>query len=227
MWCGWCAASPSFTKEKKYDRFADHCGGLCHVLGHSGAAVRVERKEHALCDVRFSAHRAGHRRGVVRVRGPAAAGPCQSGRLCAGAGVGHRRHPSGRLRRHLRCPFQLWRPRKKTGDLKRPPLRCFCGHPAVQLFSGLFCPVHLRAVHAPGGRTVDAGTGAGTHPLRLRRGSVPHGKKHRPCPYLRHRGRQNHCAPGADRAGCRAGRRHDVPSRLGTGAGRAGGAVLL
>ena len=36
---------PCTIKEWKNDRFADHCGGLCHVFSHPGAAVRLERKK--------------------------------------------------------------------------------------------------------------------------------------------------------------------------------------
>ncbi len=74
---------------------------------------------------------------------PACGGP--GGGVLPCAGMGHRRHPSGRLCRHLRRPFQLRRPRKEAGNFKGPPLRCLRGHPAVQLLCGVFCPVRLCA----------------------------------------------------------------------------------
>ncbi len=62
---------------------------------------------------------------MVRVRGTASAGPCKGGGLCAGACVGYGRDPSGRLRRHLRRPFQLRRPHEKAGNIKRPHCGAF------------------------------------------------------------------------------------------------------
>ncbi len=59
------------------------------------------------------------------VCGAMPAGPCQGGGLCADPGMDHRRHPSGRLCRHLRCPFQLRRPRKEAGNIKRPHCGAF------------------------------------------------------------------------------------------------------
>ena len=77
-WCGWYAASPCTIKEWKNDRFADHCGGLCHVFSHPGAAVRLERKKYALRHVRLPAHWCRYWCGVVCVWRAAPAGPCQA-----------------------------------------------------------------------------------------------------------------------------------------------------
>ena len=85
------------------------------------------------------------------------------------AGLGHRRHPSGRLRRHLRRTFELRRPGKEAGDLKGPPLRGLRRHPAVQLLCGLSGPVRLCTVHPAGRAALDDGTGAGTGALRAMR----------------------------------------------------------
>ena len=76
-----------------------------------------------------------------------APGAGESGRVLSAPGLGHGRHPSGRLRRHLRRPFQLRRPGKEAGDPEGPPLRGLCRDPTVQLFPRLFCAVHRRAVY--------------------------------------------------------------------------------
>ena len=65
--------------------------------------------------------------------------------------------------------------REKKLEIKGPALRCLCGHPAVQLFCGLPLPRRLCAVHAPGGRSVDAGTGFGAGVLRPCGGGLSHG----------------------------------------------------
>ena len=67
---------------------------------------------YAMCA--FPPHRAGVRRAVVPLRRPALAGHGPGGGVLPRAGGCHRRHPSGRLCRHLRCPLELRRPRKKS-----------------------------------------------------------------------------------------------------------------
>ena len=98
------------------------------------------QKKHAVCHVCLPAHRGGYWWAVVPVRRSAPADARKSGGVLPDPGLGHGRHPPGWLCRHLRCPFQLWRPGKEAGDPQRPPLRCLCGDPAVQLFCGLPCP---------------------------------------------------------------------------------------
>lgn len=208
---------PVYYKGVENDRFADHCGGLCHVFGGAGAAVWVERKEYAVCAVRLPAGGAFMRGAVVRVRGAASACPGAGCWVLPCSGMGDRRHPSGRLCRHLRRPCQLRRPGKEAGNFKRPALRCLCGHPAVQLFCGLPLPCRLRAVHPPGGRAVDAGAGAGAGTFRPCGGSLSYGQKYRPCPHFcncRRPHRRAQCAGSAGSAAlrCAAGFR-----RRGTG----------
>ena len=87
MWCGWYAASPCTIKEWKNDRFADHRGGFCHVFGHPGAAVRLERKKYALRHVRLPAHWCRYWCGVVCVWRDAPARLCQGGGLWCLCGV--------------------------------------------------------------------------------------------------------------------------------------------
>ncbi len=81
-WCGWYAASPSIIKEWKNDRFADHCGGFCHVFGHPGAAVRLERKKYALRHVRLPAHRGGDWGGCGACAGHCLCRARKGGGLC-------------------------------------------------------------------------------------------------------------------------------------------------
>ena len=137
---------------------------------------------------------------VFRVRGAAPARTSAGGRVLPCAGMGDRRHPSGWLRRHLRCPCQLRRPGKEAGNFKGPALRCLCGHPAVQLLCSLPLPCRLRAVHAPGGCAVDAGAGAGAGAFRPCGGVLSHGEKHRSCAHLclcRRPQSRAQCADGA------------------------------
>ena len=168
--------------------------------------------------MRFPAHRGGHRAAVVPVRRAAPAGCGAGGGLLPDPGLGHRRHPSGRLRRHLRRTFELRRPGKEAGDLKGPSLRGLCRDPSVQLLCGLSGPVRLCTVHPAGRAALDDGIGAGTDALRLCGGGVPHGKEHRPCPHLCLGSRQSHCTPGAGPSG-----RCTVLRHAGTAPGRAPG----
>ena len=98
-------------------------------------------------------------------------------RVVPAAGLGHGRHPSGRLRRHLRRTFKLRRYREEAGNFKGPPLRRVRGHSAVQLLCGVFCAVQLCGVHPAGRRALDAGVGGGAGAVRAGRGGVPAGEK--------------------------------------------------
>ena len=215
------AASPSIIKEVKVrDSFTDDCGGVRHVLGPADAAVRLERKKYAVRALRLPAGGGGVRRTVVRLRRAAAACGGPRGGVLPCAGLGHGRHPSGRLRRHLRRTFKLRRYREEAGNFKGPPLRRVRGHSAVQLLCGVFCAVRLCGVHPAGRCALDAGAGGGASAVRAGRGGVSAGEKHRPCPHLCHGGGSRPRAAGAGRALRHAGRGADCTGRLGAGAGR-------
>ncbi len=127
------------------------------------------------------------RRVVVAVRRSAPADARKSGGVLPGSGLGHGRHPPGRLRRHLRRPFQLWRPGKKLEILKDPHCGAFavirlCSYFAAYL--ALCACVRSRPGWASAGRWPLCWNGHS----RAGRGSVPDGKEHRPCPHLCHGG---------------------------------------
>ena len=65
--------------------------------------------------------------------------------------------------------------REKKLEILKDPHCGLCRHPAVQLFCGLPLPCRLCAVHAPGGRAVDAGAGAGAGTFRPCGGGLSHG----------------------------------------------------
>ncbi len=82
---------------------------------------------------------------------------------------------------------------KKLEILKDPHCGAFAVIRLCSYFAA-YLALRLRAVHAPGGRALDAGADFGTGAFRPGRGGVSHGEKHRPCPHFCH---------GADRTAVR------------------------
>lgn len=78
------------------------------------------------------------RRTVVRLRRAAAACGGPRGGVLPCAGLGHGRHPSGRLRRHLRRTFKLRRYREEAGNFKRPHCGAFAVIRLCSYFAAYF-----------------------------------------------------------------------------------------
>ena len=173
-------------------RGPDGGGGLRDVFGGAGAPARLERKEHEVRPLRLPAGGGGDRPGLwVLGMGGGGAGPAGAaagGGLLPAAGLDHRGHPPGRLRRHLRRLSQLRRAGKAPGHPQGPPLRGLCGDPAVQLVRGRSGPVRRPAPDHPRGGLYAAGLCAGTGHFGLGGGRSASGQKHWPCPYFFHRG---------------------------------------
>lgn len=106
---------------------------------------------------------------------------------------------------------------KKLEILKDPHCGAFAVIRLCSYFAAYLCLAACVQFTPPGGRSVDAGAGAGAGTFRSCGGSLSHGQKHRPCPYLCLCCRPHRCAQCAGGAGgaalrCAAGFR-----RRGTG----------
>ena len=218
----WLPVCQVITKEGTlYDPGGNHRGRLCHVQRNPGAAACLERKKHAVCDVCVSVGRSGLRSGVClldsfmrRLAGP---GLAAGGRVLPDSRVYHRRHSSGRVCGYLRRAGQLCGTGKKAGNSQRPPLRCLCPDPGVQLFCGLFCSVRVCTDGPSGTDLPGVGICAGTDSVRVGRGVFPDRQKYRPGPYLCHGGGPCYGAPGPGGAGSMPVCRIDGSRRRGRG----------
>ncbi len=197
--------------------------------GCAGAAVRLERKEYAVRAVRLPAGGAGVRRTVVRVRRAACCLPAAraAGFCLVPVWVTGGIHLDG-YADTCDALSSYGEPRKEAGNFKGPAL------PARSRSSGCAAILRLILRCAAVRQLHPAGRRAWTLALVLERAlsglavaAVPAGKKHRPCPHLRHGGGPRPRAAGAGRALRRAGRGAlRCTGRLGGGA-LAAGALLF